>query len=32
MKHLLSLRETSETDIRYLLDTAAAFKEISPVL
>ncbi len=28
MKHLLSLRETSETDIRYLLDTALAFKEI----
>ena len=28
MKHLLSLRETSETDIQYLLDTAHAFKEI----
>src|ERR1700710_771812 len=28
MKHLLSLRETSETDIRYLLDTALAFQEI----
>ncbi len=28
MKHLLSLRETSDTDIRYLLDTAAVFKEI----
>ena len=28
MKHLLALRETSETDIRYLLDTATAFKEI----
>jgi aspartate carbamoyltransferase catalytic subunit len=28
MKHLLSLRETTETDIRYLLDTAQAFKEI----
>jgi len=28
MKHLLSLRETSENDIRYLLDTAHAFKEI----
>lgn len=28
MKHLLTLRETSETDIRFLLDTAAALKEI----
>src|SRR5438270_8574875 len=28
MKHLLTLRETPETDIRYLLDTASAFKEI----
>src|SRR5579862_6901470 len=28
MKHLLTLRETSAEDIRYLLDTAAAFKEI----
>src|SRR6266480_2134363 len=28
MKHLLSLRETSETDIRYLLETAVSFKEI----
>ena len=28
MRHLLALRETSETDIRYLLDTADAFKEI----
>lgn len=28
MKHLLSLRETSATDIRYLLDTATAFHEI----
>lgn len=28
MKHLLTLRETSETDIRYLLDTALAFREI----
>src|SRR5437868_4342778 len=28
MKHLLSLRETDEADIRYLLDTAHAFKEI----
>ncbi len=28
MRHLLALRETSETDIRYLLDTATAFKEI----
>ena len=28
MKHLLSLRETSETDIRYLLDTALVFREI----
>ena len=28
MKNLLSLRETSEPDIRYLLDTALAFKEI----
>src|SRR5438270_5827050 len=28
MKHLLTLRETPETDIRYLLDTASVFKEI----
>ncbi len=28
MKHLLTLRETSAADIRYLLDTATAFKEI----
>ncbi len=28
MKHLLSLRETTESDIRYLLDTAQVFKEI----
>ena len=28
MKHLLTLRETSATDIRYLLDTATAFHEI----
>ncbi len=28
MKHLLTLRETSATDIRYLLDTATAFQEI----
>ncbi len=28
MKHLLTLRETSEADIRYLLDTATAFREI----
>ena len=28
MKHLLTLRETDEADIRYLLDTAEAFKEI----
>ncbi|HLJ56204.1 MAG TPA: aspartate carbamoyltransferase catalytic subunit [Chthonomonadaceae bacterium] len=28
MKHLLSLRETPESDIRYLLDTAQVFKEI----
>src|SRR5690349_14032308 len=28
MKHLLTLRETSADDIRYLLDTATAFKEI----
>ena len=28
MKHLLTLRETSAADIRYLLDTAAAFHEI----
>src|SRR5579862_4308031 len=28
MKHLLTLRETSAEDIRYLLDTASAFKEI----
>lgn len=28
MKHLLSLQDTSENDIRYLLDTATAFKEI----
>lgn len=28
MKHLLTLRETSSADMRYLLDTATAFKEI----
>jgi aspartate carbamoyltransferase catalytic subunit len=28
MKHLLTLRETSAADIRYLLDTATALKEI----
>lgn len=28
MRHLLTLRETSADDIRYLLDTATAFKEI----
>lgn len=28
MKHLLTLRETSAADIRYLLDTATAFHEI----
>ena len=28
MKHLLTLRETTDTDIRHLLDTADAFKEI----
>ncbi len=28
MKHLLTLRETSEADMRYLLDTATAFREI----
>lgn len=28
MKHLLSLREAELADIRYLLDTAAAFREI----
>src|ERR1043166_4298107 len=28
MKHLLTLRETSASDIRYLLDTAKVFKEI----
>lgn len=28
MKHLLTLRETSVDDIRYLLDTATAFREI----
>src|SRR5579859_2709335 len=28
MRHLLTLRETPEADIRYLLETAAAFKEI----
>lgn len=28
MKHLLTLRETSATDIRFLLDTATAFQEI----
>jgi len=28
MKHLLTLRETTATDIRYLLDTALAFREI----
>ncbi len=28
MKHLLTLRDTSQDDIRYLLDTALAFKEI----
>jgi aspartate carbamoyltransferase catalytic subunit len=28
MRHLLTLRETSATDIRYLLDSAAVFKEI----
>src|SRR5580658_471661 len=28
MKNLLTLRETSADDIRYLLDTATAFKEI----
>ena len=28
MKNLLSLRDTSESDIRYLLDTAHVFKEI----
>ena len=31
MKHLLTLRETSAADIRYLLDTATAFKEILAV-
>src|SRR5271169_1603111 len=28
MRHLLALRETSASDIRYLLDTAISFKEI----
>jgi len=28
MKHLLTLRETSASDIQYLLDTATSFKEI----
>lgn len=28
MRHLLTLRETSESDIRFLLDTATALKEI----
>src|SRR5258706_15794841 len=28
MKHLITLRETSAADTRYLLDTATAFKEI----
>lgn len=28
MKHLLTLRETAESDIRYLLETAEAFREI----
>lgn len=28
MKHLISLRETPASEIRYLLETAAAFKEI----
>ncbi len=28
MKHLLTLRETSATELRYLLDTATAFHEI----
>jgi len=28
MKHLLSLRQTSEADMRHLLDTAHTFKEI----
>ena len=28
MKHLLTLRETSATEIQYLLDTATALKEI----
>jgi aspartate carbamoyltransferase catalytic subunit len=28
MRHLLTLRETSQADIRYILDTAHAFREI----
>src|SRR5689334_25107286 len=28
MKHLLSLRQTSEADMRHILDTAHTFKEI----